>query len=618
MINRRFDRAENFIAAFLVLFLLPGINPVAADGVARGRNGMVATAHPLATATGLEMLQNGGNAIDAAVAAAFTIGVVEPDGSGLGGGGGMVIYLSDQQTAIYINYYHCTSENIDKIEYDSKTDRHTVKSILVPGTVAGLVAALENYGTLPLKQVLQPAIKYAADGFPIDGTLAGILLDNVEIVAKDSVTAGIFLDDGFPLMEGDLLVQNDLARTLRIIAEQGRKGFYEGEVAQTFVDRIGGAGGALTLNDLKNFAPIISEPVEGNYRGFKIISAAAPHSGITLIESLNILENYDLAAMGHFSGSGKTLHVMAETFRRTYADRFAFVEDPGFSNVPAAALLSKQYAFTRFSDINIEKAQPEKYRATTAGDARSFGIRERPGLLKKLFRFRKIEVPEDEINSTYLQFYNRSAGWQVQPDNRQFAFIEPPGYHNYEEFDGHTTHLSVIDKDGNMVSLTQTLGTFFGSSITVSGVLFNCGMSNFSFRSTINSVAPNKRPRSAIAPTLVLKDDRPFMVVGTPGASRIISTMVELLVNGIDFGMDAAEINLAPRFYCQKFEDYLHIEGGIEQIVIDDLQTRGHQVKLYGNNDLFFGGAQLITVDPTDGSYCGSADPRRGGVAQGY
>ena len=537
-----------------------------------GNNGMVATAHPLASNAALEILKMGGNAVDAAVAAAFAIGVVEPDGSGLGGGGGISIYLIKEKKTVYINYYQSTSSQIYKLDFNNKTESKTVKAILVPGTVAGLTTALEKYGTLPLSTVIAHAIKYAEEGFAVDATLAGIILDNVEVLQKYPSTSSAYLPDGFPIMEGDVLIQKDLAKTLKIISEKGKDGFYSGEVAEEMVNGIIAEGGILTIDDFKNYEAVVTDPTVGSYRGYKIISAHEPQSGASIVEALNILENEDLAVLGHYTQNSETLNLIAETFRRVYADRSAFIEDPRFGYVPIDGLTSKEYANSRYEDIKNERSQPKEYRKTKPGNPLNF--------IQQLDSLKETE-----------------------------KIIEQ---------DGHTTHLSVIDKEGNIVSLTQTLGTFFGSGFTAAGVLMNNALMNFSFSSKVNDVEPNKRPRSSIAPTIILKDDKPFIAIGSPGASRIISTVVQMIVNLIDFKMTAEEANFAPRFFCQKFDDYLYVESRIPAKIVDELKQMGHNVQVLGDYDLFFGGAQLITVDPATGTYYGSADPRRGGSAIGY
>jgi gamma-glutamyltranspeptidase/glutathione hydrolase len=556
---------------FLVLIVNTGVQGQSMSPTT-GRNGMVATAHPLASAAAVEMLKSGGNAVDAAVAAAFTIGVVEPDGSGLGGGGGMVIYLKDQQKSIFINYYGRSSENASQVDFKSGRDSYTAKAIEVPGTVAGLLLAHEKFGSLPLKKIMEPAIKHAENGFAIDQTLAKLILDNLDNIMSDSVTASVFLEDGFPRMEGETLVQKDLARVLRGIAENGRKGFYEGKQAEAFVEGIHARGGVLTLKDFSSYQAELTSPMKGTYRGYDVLTSNIPQSGISLVEGLNMLENFDLKSSGHYSESAKTLHIMAEVDKLIYADRYQYLGDPDFVTVPVTGLSSKEYALERFNSINQSKLDPPRYRDAGYGD---------PG--------------------AYDNNLTRETVREMEPA------------------EGHTTHLSVIDKDGNAVALTQTLGLFFGSGQTVSGVLFNNAMTNFSYNvENVNYIQNSKRCRTSITPTIILKNGNPFLILGSPGASRITTTLIELVVNVIDFGMDVNEANLAPRFYCQKFEDYLHVESGISPEVCAELEQMGHSIKVYKGIDLFFGGAQMIMVDPVTGEYSGSADKRRGGIAMGY
>ncbi len=537
-----------------------------------GRNGMVATAHPLASAAAVEMLKSGGNAVDAAVAAAFTIGVVEPDGSGLGGGGGMVIYLKNEQKSYFVNYYGRSSERSSDVDFKSGRDNYSGKAIEVPGTVAGLLLAHEKFGSLPLKKIMEPAIRHAEDGFPIDQTLAKLILDNIENIMSDSVTASVFLEDGFPRMEGELLLQRDLGKVLRTVCEKGRKGFYEGQLAEAFVKGIGARGGVLTEKDFASYQAEITSPMEGTYRGYDILTSNIPQSGVSLVQGLNMLENFDLKASGHYSESARTLHIMAEVDKLIYADRYQYLGDPDFVRVPVAGLTSKGYALERYSSINQAKLDPPRYRDAEYGN---------PGAFDEVLKMEPVRE------------------------------MEPA--------EGHTTHLSVIDKDGNAVALTQTLGLFFGSGQTVSGVLFNNALTNFSYNvENVNYLQNGKRCRTSITPTIILKDGNPFLILGSPGASRITTTIIELIVNVIDFGMDVNEANLAPRFYCQKFEDYLHVESGIKPEVCSELEKMGHAIKVYNGIDLFFGGAQMIYVDPVTGEYSGSADKRRGGIAIGY
>ena len=609
------------------------------DISASGTNGMVATAHPLASQAALEILELGGNAVDAAVAAAFAIGVVEPDGSGIGGGGGMTIFLNGSKEAHYINYYQQAGAKVSDISYDPESDRHTAKAVLVPGTVDGLITALNKYGSLPLATVMEPAIRYAEEGFEIDATLAQLILDNTYWLQEMDATASTFLEEGFPRMQGELLVQPELAETLKLIAERGRDGFYTGPVAEALVEGLKATGGCLTLDDFKDYHSEVTTPLEGSYRGYHILAARAPQSGSTIIEALNILENADLKDLGHYSTSPLTLNLMAQTFSRVYADRWQYLGDPHYSYVPERGFIAKGLGRDRYLNINQYRLEPDTYRQTQAGNPakydndKSSAFGEEQPSEKKLERWS--DDVDDEGQSSYDEWgENLFDSWgntkkEKKSDDKKAkkdsskkkekkgdSIDDDKGVN--EEFDGSTTHLSVIDKDGNCVALTQTLGTFFGSGISIKGVLLNCGMSNYSKTALPNLLRAGSRPRSSISPTIVLKNDKPFLVVGSPGASRIPCTVTETIVNIIDFGMNASEANLAPRFYCEKFNDYLHVEKGISEDVQKKLSEMGHNVRAYAARDLFFGGVQLILVDQATGTYYGSADPRRGGRALGY
>lgn len=588
MISVRWNLRPLFVLvlAFTPLFVYAQEYSVGAKGKAAvGKSVMIATAHPLATEAGMEMFRKGGNAIDAAVAAAFAIGVVEPDGSGIGGGGGMLIRRKDG-TAIYINYYGQSSSKVMETGFVYRKDNRSAKAILIPGAVAGLTKALRQYGTLPLSTVLQPAIRYAEKGFPIDETLAKIILDKTDLVQVHPATASVYLNDGFPRTEGDTVRQRDLAQTLRAVAQQGPAAFYTGPIARAIVDEVVNCGGMMTVEDLASYQPIITEPLKAQYRGLTVLSAPPPHSGITIIEALNILQNADLKKLGYYANSAESFHLLAETLRRAYADRTAFLADPRFERVPVKGLLSPAFARSRFDDINMTAVNPPEYRRTTTGTPLKFET--------------------DEPKPAAADSSGKGVGLGFPDAGR---VLEPVG--------GHTTQISVMDRDGNLVSLTQTLGTFFGSGVTASGVLLNNGMSNFASTAGVNMVQPNKQPRSSIAPSMLLKDGRPLMVVGSPGAARIPATVVTLIVNAVDYGLDVEMTNSAPRFLCQRSDSLLSLEARFSTEALEGMKKKGHHLRLHDEFDLFFGGAQIILVNPS-GTMYGSADPRRGGTAMGY
>jgi gamma-glutamyltranspeptidase/glutathione hydrolase len=567
------------VRRFSILFLLFLTGALSLSVYAQSSRGMAATAHPLATKAALEMLQKGGNAVDAAVAAAFAIGVVEPDGSGIGGGGGMVIYLNDTRESHYINYYARASEHASEAGFSGRNDARSGKSVCIPGTVAGLCLAQEEFGSLPLETLLEPAIRYAEEGFKVDAVLSSILLDNIETLYSDENTKGVFTLEGFPYMEGDLVIQKELAETLREIARKGRKGFYQGSVAKSLVKGLNEREGTQTLKDFKSYRATLTEALKGDYRGYEVLTAMPPQAGVTLVEALNILENHPSLSGGpHFSKSAEALHLIAETQRLVSADRFKYVGDPDYITVPLSGLSSKAYAEAQYKRIDPTKVDPP-YGAVEAGNP--------------------------------------------YPYTESSMVLQGGGYGETNmEFDGggHTTHLSVIDSEGNAVSLTQTLGLFFGSGQMVNGVLFNCAMTNFSYRDqeSPNYFIDGKMPRSTIMPAILLKDDSPFLVIGSPGAGRIISTMIEVVVNVTDYAMDVEQANLAPRFHITHSSKVLDLESGVEPGVREKLGEMGHVLNVYDGIDLYFGGVQMILVDQEKHLYYGSADKRRGGSAEGY
>jgi gamma-glutamyltranspeptidase / glutathione hydrolase len=607
MISRRWLSVRMFV--ILIAFVVPSFvlaqqYSVGTKGKeAVGTNVMVATAHPLATQAGIEMFQKGGNAIDAAVAAAFAIGVVEPDGSGLGGGGGMLIRLKNGQS-VYINYYGQSSSRVHEAGFVYGKDNQTAKAILVPGTTAGLTIALRKYGTLPLAVVMAPAIRYAEKGFVIDETLSKIILDNTGFLQNNPATASVYLHEGFPRAEGDTIRQPDLAKTLKTVAQLGQAGFYQGPVAKSIVDEVIRCGGMMTLDDLSAFQPMITEPLRGTYRGYTVLTAPPPHSGVTILEALNILENADLRKLGYYATSADAFHVLAETMRRVYADRTSFLADPRFEKVPVQGLISRGFARSRFDDISMTAVIPADYRRTTSGNPVQYDV---PVDINPA-----IDGNSPKKSSPIVDTVKRGSRTN-SPETSQLIgntmYLEPVG--------GHTTQISVMDRDGNVVSLTQTLGLFFGSGVTAAGVLLNNGMSNFASAARVNTVQPNKQPRSSIAPSLLLRNDKPFMVVGSPGAARIPATVTTLIVNAVDYGLDAEKTDSAPRFLCQKSDQYLSLESRFSSEAQEGMKKKGHQLQLYGEFDLFFGGAQIILVDSA-GTLHGCADPRRGGAAMGY
>lgn len=517
------------------------------------RNGMVASAHALASQAGIEMLKAGGNAVDAAVAAAFAIGVAEPNATGLGGEGMMVVYLADRRTAVAIDY---RSASPAKAQFSGPVPGAGYQSIAVPGTVAGLALALEKYGTMKLPQVLAPAIRIARDGFVVSPTLAGTIADNFEEIAKAEAIAKLLCPGGLPLEAGATLKNPELAATLQAIETGGADAFYRGAIGDAIVAEIQARGGFITKEDLSSYRAIERKPVEGEYRGYKLLSAPPPVGGLAVVEILQILEHFQMGKLRPFSR--EHVHLMAEAMRRGFADWSTYVGDPGFVDVPVEVLLSKPYAARRASEIAAD-------RITAKVEA---------GTLDKM-----------------------------SPS---------------------TTSLSTVDKAGNMVALTQTLSDFFGSKVMIAGtgVILNNEMKNFSARGP-NTRAPGKRMRTTIAPTIILRPDgRTFATIGTPGASRIISTMALLVSNLVDYRMGIQEAIEAPRFLARdeagQVGNALDIEARLPAATQEALTKLGYTLRPMKEFDLFFGGAQGIVIDQKSSKRIGGADPRRDGAVVGY
>lgn len=513
------------------------------------RTGMVASAHALASQAGVEILKAGGNAVDAAVAAAFAIGVVEPNATGLGGEGMMVIYLARTKRTIAIDY-RSVAPKITKYGPSIPATGHAAAA--VPGTVAGLALAQRTYGRLRLPAVVEPAARFAERGFAVSATLARILVDSFDDVAKNAALSKILCVGGLPIDAGATLKNPDLAATLRAIGAGGADVFYKGAIADRIAAEMAANGGFITKDDLASYRPIERQPVRGTYRGYDVVSAPPPVGGLSVVEILQILDTMKLADTPRLSP--RHIHLLAEAMKRGFADYSAFIGDPAFTDVPVARLLSPGYARQRAAEIDPNKVSP----TVKAG----------------------IFSPE-----------------------------EPPS----------TTSLSVVDGEGNMVALTQTISDFFGAKVAIegTGILLNNEMKNFSARGP-NAMAPAKRMRTAIAPTIVLRRGRPFAALGTPGGARIISTIVLLLSNLIDYRMGIQDAIEAPRFYARDTDNDLSIEARVPRATVNALAALGYSVKELGEYDLFFGGAQGIVIDARTGRRIGGADPRRDGAVVGY
>lgn len=525
-----------------------------------GKNGMVASEQGLATQVGLDILKQGGNAIDAAVAVGFALAVVLPNAGNIGGGGFMVLHDDKTGKDVAIDFREIAPAKASRDMYlDNQGNVIDGKSLFthdasgVPGTVAGMEYALKKWGTMPLSKVLEPAIKLADKGFIVSDVLAQTLKEEKSTLAKWSSSKAIFFKNGEPLKSGDLLVQKDLAKSLRLIAKQGAKAFYQGEIATKIAKEMQSQGGTMTLEDLKAYKVVERQPIIGDYRGYKVVTMPPPSSGgVHLIEILNMLEHYPIKEDG--VNSAKNIHHMAESMKLAYADRSEYLGDPDFVKIPVTGLTSKAYANELVKTIDDNKA-------------------------------------------------------------RLSSNIKPGKPQPYES--DQTTHFSVMDKAGNAVAVTYTLNLNFGSGIVVegTGILLNNEMDDFSVKpgvpnafglvgGTANAVEAKKRPLSSMTPTIVMKNNKPWLVTGSPGGARIITTVLQSVVNTIDHEMNPAEAIITPRVHHQWLPDELRVEEGISPDTIKLLQEKGHKVVTKAP----MGRIQIIQAD--DSGFYGYSDPR--------
>jgi gamma-glutamyltranspeptidase/glutathione hydrolase len=536
---------------------------------AAGSNGMVVTQEALATRVGVGILQKGGNAVDAAVAVGFAMAVTYPRAGNIGGGGFMLIHLaSGKDTSI--DYRETAPAAINNKSFldtngnaDPRKSRDTALAIGVPGTVAGLTMAEQEYGSgrFTLAELIAPAIVLARNGFDVSGDLANLPPNELARLVHWPSTAKIFLKaDGIALAAGAHLVQSDLADCLEAVAKDGPRAFYGGPFAQKLAAGIQAAGGVMTADDLKGYTATEREPVRGTYRGYDIVSMPPPSSGgVELIEMLNILEGFDLA----HQDDAHAKFLLTEAMKRAYADRALFLGDPDSVKVPVARLIGKDYAATWRATIDPDRATPA-------------------------------------------------------------SEIHPGGTVDHE---GHnTTHFSVVDKFGNAVSNTYTLNFSYGVGLVAegTGVILNNELDDFAVKPDApnaygligyeaNEPAPGKRPLSSMTPTIVLKEGKPYLVTGSPGGSRIITTVLQVVVNVLDRAMDVASAVSAPRVHNQWMPDQVYAEPGISPDVIAALEQRGDKVVPTPP----FTSAASIVVTPQ--GFVGAADPRSHfGLAAGY
>jgi gamma-glutamyltranspeptidase/glutathione hydrolase len=552
-------------------------------------HGIVVSVHELASRAGVEIMQAGGNAVDAAVATGFALAVVHPPAGNLGGGGFMLIRMADGKTHFIDYREEAPAAATRDMFLDAQgnvtegASEYGYKAIGVPGSVAGMVYAEQKYGKLTLKQVMAPAIRLAHDGYVLSWGEAHDLHD--KYLTEFSESRRIFQRDGDFYKPGEIFRQPDLARTLERIAAKPDD-FYHGSIARQLAAAIHKGGGLITAEDLARYEVKEREPIRGSYRGYEVISAPPPSSGGTvLVESLNILEGYDLAKLG--DRSAESIHFTTEAFRRAFFDRAEFLGDPDFAKIPVSQLIDKKYGAAWRASIDDAKATPSK-------DLK------RPAIFSEL---------------------------------EQYAAAHPQPLSNYES--SHTTHYSVVDPQGNAVSVTTTINDWFGSRVTADGLgfLLNDEMDDFSAKPGVpnsdgliqgaaNAVGPGKRPLSSMTPTIVVHDGKALLVLGSPGSSKIITTVANVLMGVVDYGMNIQEAVNAPRFHNQWMPDVLNVEQWFSPDTVHTLAKMGYNVEfgLHEGGDVspYWSDAECIAIDPKTDERLGASDYRNSGKAVGY
>jgi len=553
---RSFIRRRIFLCFVLLCVFF---EPAAGARTLRSNSGLVVADSELASQAGMEILRRGGNAVDAAIATALALSVVDQASSGLGGGGFMVIYRAKEKKAFALDFRE-TAPAASRRELYMK-DGEPVASlsligpfaVAVPGEVAGLIEARKRFGSLPLPVLAGPAIKLASEGFPLDPA-SRVAIERQQANMKRFADLGrIYMPKGELPKEGDMIRQPELAETLKTIAKNGREDFYGGWIGRAIVETIKKAGGVMTIDDLKNYRPVWREPLTGSYRSRTVITMPPPSSGgVAILQMLNTLEGYKLGDFQH--NSATYLHLLSETMKHAFADRAQFLGDPDFVHVPVGKLTGKNYAEWIRKRIAPDKTRPPA-------------------------------------------FY---------------------GYYHFNAEKGGTTHFSVIDRFGNAVACTQSVNTRFGSKLLVrgTGIVLNNEMDDFAIHPEVgnvygligneaNSLKPGKRPLSSMSPTIILRGNRPELVVGGAGGPRIISATLQTILNVVDFGMPISAAVSAPRVHHQWLPDRLNVEPKITSETKSALEQRGHALR----DQTSLGVVQAITSDGAVMS--GAADPRK-------
>jgi gamma-glutamyltranspeptidase/glutathione hydrolase len=531
-----------------------------------GKKGMVVAAHPEAVKAGLDTLKKGGNAVDAAITTAFALNAAEPFASGIGGGGFMVIYFAEENKSTVINFREKAPAKASPSMYmdNGKVQDDWRKShglaVAVPGSLAGWAYALDKYGTMDLETVLEPGIQIAEQGISVSQTFSQINKDEYEKILQNAGESSSFLHDGFPYEPGDIIRNPELAQTFKRLVSHGWRDFYDGQIAQAIIEAVQHNGGIMSLEDLAQYSPDEQSPLKGTYKDYTLCTVRPPSSGgLHIIQLLNIIAHWPVQEWGF--NSIKYIHYLSEAFRFVFADKARFLGDPDFTVIPIEQLLSKDYA-------------------------RQIATKITPEGLQKTY-------PHGSFDES-----------QIKKEN--------------------TTHLSVIDSRGNIVSLTQSINDFFGSGIVPQGYgfLLNNEMADFSPNpESINSPGPYKRPVSSMGPLILFKKNKPFLVLGSPGGTRIFTSLTQIIINVTQFGMTLDEAIEAPRFFTYSSDGVaknLSVESRIPPHILRSLEELGHAIDIREAYDKYFGGAQGILIDHKKNVYYGGADSRRDGSGAGY
>lgn len=543
------------------------------NDVATAHEGMVVSAHPLASEAGYDVLAKGGNAMDAAIAMQYVLTVAEPMMSGIGGGGFMMVYEGQTGETSIINSRERAPGGADSemflddegeaLPFEERV--RSGKSVGVPGTLRGLEEAHESWGTIDMAELIAPAVSLAEEGFAIDDFLANQIADNADKL-QATAASEVFFNEQEPLVEGDVLVQKDLAKTLSLIRDNGIDYFYNSEISEAAANAVQEFGGSMTAEDLSNYEVTWDEPIWGEFNGYDIAAMPPPSSGgVFMLQMLGILDDFDLSQ--YDINSPEKYHLLAEAMHLAYADRAEYAGDPEFVDVPVEGLLNPDYIDERRALISMDEVneKPE------AGDP-----------------------------------------WKYQKGTDEVDNVEQPG----DKVDGQTTHFSVADKYGNVVSYTTTIEQVFGSGIMVPeyGFMLNNELTDFDAEpGGANEVQPNKRPLSSMTPTIVFDNGTPSMTAGSPGGQTIITSVLQTIINTYEYELDVHSAVTEPRIFTSDLESY-RFEEGVPQEVINQLNEMGHN---FEEESEPIGNVSSIQIDPETGEFTGATDKNRNGAAFG-